>query len=572
MAKIKPEKANEKITVTEFGGLRQVSSLAGCHSSIMRNFRIASDGSLEKRTGTKTLFDMGTRIRGLWQGSLDGKDYLVAVAGNYTYVRLPGSDELTQKNRLNTSTGKVSFAVYRQTLLLFDGNSVYRFATSINTFIFTYGYAPLYGDGWHPIQKGPVNEQLNALSARIRIRYDNSVGSTEFFLPFAAQTINRVEVDGTVVTPTFTARTNTFTIPQQYAHGTLTVSLTLISSYDHREMVAELPYSFLYAGSRETLLVYGGASSCQLAYTAPVSDEQLAESNRFFSTSTEIPLYFPLDHFFSLADAAHPIHAVFRDRDRAIAMNDRFTWALEFSGDQLISYPLEGGIGCASSGGVAICGGHPVIVQAGGVFRLKFPSGESDVCVAESISQEITELIPASVLQNGILAWFPGRDELWLRDPLEGEEGLVWVYKRQRKEWYCFDGLFISDFYELDGTVGFTTINGKILLPDETSYTDSGTPITAAYLSHFFALSTPETTKRALRTTVCADTGGQQLLIITETDTRSRPFTVQSTEPGIPKFFEANINLGRFRFLRFALRLSGNSPARIYRLSILANR
>ncbi len=572
MAKIKPEKASEKVTVTEFGGLRQTSSLTGGSASSMRNFRIASDGSLEKRTGTKTLFDLGTRIRGLWQGSLDGNDYLIVVAGYYTYVRLPGATELTQKRRLSANSGRVSFAFYRNTLFLFDGNSVYRFSTSTNNFFATYGYTPLYGDGWDPVLMGPVNEPLNALSARIRVRYDNSAGNTTIRLPFATQSITRVEVDGTVVTPTFTARTNYFTIPQEHAHGTLTVSATLISSYDHRDTIAVLPCSFVLTGNRETLIAYGGTRSCQMAYTAPVTDEMMEECNHFFPSNSDVPIYFPLDHFFSLADATHPVHAIFRDRDRAVAMNDRFAWALEFSGDRLISYPLEGGMGCASPGGLTFCGGSPVAVQTGGIFRLRFPSGESDLCIAESLSQEVVELLPASIFQNGILAWFPGRDELWLRDPTEIDEGIVWVYKRQKKEWYCFDNLYISEFFELDGTIGFGTGDGKILLPDETSYTDSGTPVTATYVSQFLALSTPETTKRSLRTTVCADTGGQQLLIITETDSRSRSFTVRSNDPGRPKFFEANINLGRFRFLRFAFRVSGSTAARIYRLSILANR
>lgn len=570
MAKIRPEKADEKAMITEFGGIRQTSSLTGNSASEMRNFRICSDGSLEKRTGTRTLFDLGVRIRGLWQGSLGGSDYLIVVAGNRTYVRLPGDSELTPKNRLSTNSGSVSFTVFRQTLLLFDGHSIYRFSTSTNTFSSAYGYAPLYGDGWDPIQMGRVNEPLNALSAKIRIRYDNSAGSTEFHLPYAAQSISRVEVDGTAVTPTFTARTTTFSIPQAYAHGVLTVALTLISNYDHRSSVCSLPRSFLFAGSRETLLAYGGTNSCQMAYTAPVSDEMIEESNRVFSSSSEIPLYFPIDRFFALADTTHPIHAVFRDRDRAIAMNDRFAWALEFSGDRLISYPLEGGLGCASPGGLALCGAHPVAVQAGGIFQLRFPSGESDVCIAESISREVIELLPPSVFQNGILAWFPGRDELWLRDPTEDEEGIVWVYTRERKEWYCFDSLYISDFFALDGTIGFGTADGKILLPDETSHTDSGEPITATYLSRFIAFSSPENYKRALRITVCADTGGQQLLVVAETDSRSRSFTAESAQSGRPRFFESGINLGRFRFVRFAFRIAGSSAARIYRLSMLA--
>ncbi len=199
MAKIKPEKASEKLTITEFGGIRRTSALTGAHASEMRNFRIASDGSLEKRTGTRTLFSLSSRIRGLWQGSLNGNDYLMAVAADYVYIRLPGQSTLTQRKHLNSQAGPATFLVYHGTLYLFDGNDIYLFSTSSNNFYKAYGYAPLYGDGWHPTQLGPVNEPLNAIAARIRIRYDNSVGATTFRLPFGALSISRVEVDGTQI-------------------------------------------------------------------------------------------------------------------------------------------------------------------------------------------------------------------------------------------------------------------------------------------------------------------------------------------------------------------------------------
>ena len=572
MAKIKPEKASEKIVISKFGGLRQTSALTGANASTMRNFRISADGSLEKRTGTKTLYDLGTAIRGLWQGSLESRDYLVVIAGAYTYVKLPGGSTLSRRTRLSTNSGAVSFVVFNGHLYLLDGNNVYRFSTSTNVFSATYGYAPLYGNEWSPLQMGEICEPINALSQKIRINYNNRVGSTVFELPFGAISLDRVEVDGEEITPNpYVTGATSFSIPPAYAYGSLTVALTLAANYSYRSSIAALSKSFLFTGAdRNTLLLYGGTQTQQIAYSAPVTDEMMTESNRIFSAD-EDPLYFPLENFFSLADAAHPIHALFRDRDRAIALNDRAAWALEFSGSRLISYPLEGGVGCSSPGGFTLCGDHPVTIQAGGVFRLRFPSGESDVCIPEALSQDVIELLPVSLFQNGILAWFPGRDELWLRDPTETEEGLVWVCKTQSKEWYCFDNLPISNFFELNGTVGFGTDDGRILAPDETSYTDSGTAFTAYYHSHFLAFSSPENCKRAIRTTVCADTGGQRLILITETDSRSRPYSVVNEQSGRPLFFDYSMNMGRFRFLRFLFSITGNAPARIYRLSMLAN-
>ncbi|MBE6529247.1 MAG: hypothetical protein E7680_01425 [Ruminococcaceae bacterium] len=577
MAKIKPEKASEKITITRFGGIRRTSALTGASASEMRNFRISSDGSLEKRTGTKTLYDFGMTIRGVWHGALHGVDYLIIVAGANVYIKLDGQSEPTLRQQLPGSpTGNVSFMPFGGTLYLFDGNNIYRFTTlsasASNSFVPALGYAPLYGDCWSPSNMGPVNEPFNALCTRIRIRYDNSVNATTFRLPFGALSLDRVEVDGVAITPnSYVPGSTSFSIPQQHAHGILSVALTLPSTYNHRSSIAGLAGSLLVAdANRSIVLLYGGTSQQQIAYSAPVSNEMMKECNRVFSTVEE-PLYFPLENIFSLTDSAHPIHAVFRDRNRIIALNDRFAWALEFSGDKLISYPLEGGVGCSSPGGWTLCGNHPVTIQNSGIFELRFPSGESDICLSESLSQEIIELLPPSVLQNGILAWFPGRSELWMRDPTEADEGLVWVYKRDQKEWYCFSNLYITGFFELDGTIGFGTMNGALLVPDETSYSDSGEPVTANYYSQYLAFSSPEDFKRAIRTTVCADTGGQQLIIITQTDSRSRPCSVVNRQTDVPLYFEYSMNMGRFRFLRFVFNVTGDSAARIYRLSMLAN-
>ena len=571
MAKIKPEKASEKITVTEFGGIRRTSALTGGCASDMRNFRISSDGSLEKRTGTMALYNLGQPIRGLWQGSIGNDDFLIVVAGTGVYIKWSGQSTLALRKRLETSSGNVSFFIYRKVLYMIDGDEVYRFASNSKIFIKSAGYSPLYGDNWDPLQMGEVNEPINTLSQKIRIRYDNSIGSTVFNLPFAPEQLGRVTVDGFSITPNpYVEGSTSFSIPQQYAHGTLIVSLTLSDAQVHREKTAAFTESLLFAdANRSTVLLYGGSEGQMLAYSAPVSEEMLAESKSFHGTSEE-GIYFPVENMFSLADPAHPIHAIFRDRNRAVALNDRFAWALEFSGDRLVSYPLEGGVGCASPGGWTLCGDRPVTIHTGGIFRLRFPSGESDVCIPESISQEIIELLPASIFQNGILAWFPGRGELWMRDPTETDEGLVWVYKPERKEWYCFDNLYITKFFEMEGTIGFGTADGTILLPDETSYTDNGEPVTAIYRSQYLAFALPENFKRAIRTTVCADTGGQQLTMLTETDSRSYSCLVTGNA-GKPQFFEYSTNIGRFRFARFVLRIAGSSAARIYRLSMLAN-
>ena len=571
MAKINPQKASEKLTVNGFGGIRYASALTGDGASQMRNFRIASDGSLEKRCGMTTLYTLTGTIRGVWQGSLDGNHYLMAVAGSRVYVHRPNTPAPVVDFYLQTEEGPVCFAVVGGTLYLFDGNNIYRYSPSVNSFSTAYGYAPLYGVNWHPTQLGSVNEPLNMVYPRIRIRYLNSSGSTTINLPFTTRSIDHADVDGVAFTNySFTPQSNSFQIPASQAHGVLTVAITLSSIFSQRSTIARTNQGYVYRdASHETLLLYGGETGYRVYDSSPVTDEMLSASSSFYSNSD--PLYFKSTCGFYIGDLQHPIHVLCRDRSRVLALSDRSIWAIEYAGNDLVCYPMDGGVGCSAPGGMALCGNDPVVVQDTGIYRLRFPSGESDVCTASALSEGVSELFPASLFQNGILAWFPDRNELWLRDPTETEEGLVWVWSSARQEWFCFDGIYATVFFEIDGKMGFGTPDGRLVLPDNDALTDDGSPFDASYCSHFLAFSHPENPKRAYRLTVCADTGGESMTVTVKTDRGERIFTATGQTSDPPEFFDFREAAGRFRFLRYEIAASGSVRTRIYRLSVLAD-
>lgn len=571
MARIKPEAAYEKMVVDGFGGIRYVSALTGDGASAMRNFRIAPDGSLEKRCGMTTLYSLSGVIRGVWQGTLDGNNYLVVVAGNSVYVRIPNASEPTVNYYLQTTEGPVCFAVVGGVLFLFDGDDIYRYLTSVNSFSLSEGYAPLYGKDWHPTQLGSVNEPRNMVSRRIRIRYLNSTSSTTINLPFTASSIDHADVDGeTFVDYSFTPETSVLHIPAARAHGVLTLAITIASIFSQRSIIAHANQGYVYRGAtHETLLLYGGQNGYRVYNSSTVTDEMLSESSAIYYSSD--PLYFQSPCGFYLGDQQHPVHALCRDRDRVLALSDDAIWAIEYAGEDLVSYPMEGGVGCSTPNGVALCGVDPVVIHASGIYKLQIPSAKSDVCVPSTLSDGVSELFPASLFQNGILAWFPEHNELWLRDPTESEEGLVWVLSFSRREWYCFNGIPATAFFEIDGKIGFGTSDGRLVLPDTDADTDDGTAISAYYQSHFLVFARPENLKRAYRATVCADTGAKPLSFTVKTDHEERTFTMIGQLSGKPSFFDFRSASGRFRFLRYKIAVNGNVRTRIYRLSILAN-
>ena len=571
MARIKPEAAYEKLVVDGFGGLRYASALTGDSASQMRNFRVAPDGSLEKRCGMTTLYSLSGTIRGVWQGTLDGKNYLVVVAGNIIYVRTPNASAPAINFYLQTTEGPICFAVVSGVLFLFDGDDIYRYVTSANSFSVASGYAPLYGKDWHPTQLGNVNEPRNMISRRIRVSYLNSTGSTTINLPFTTSSIDHADVDGeSFVDYSFTPQTSVLRIPAARAHGVLNLAITIASIFSQRSTIARANQGYVYRdATHETLLLYGGQTGYRVYDSSSVTDAMLSESSAIYYSSD--PLYFKSTCGFYLGDQQHPIHALCRDHDRVLALNDHSIWAIEYAGENLVSYPMEGSVGCSTPGGIALCGNDPVVIHDSGIYKLQFPSGKSDVCIPSALSDGVAELFPASLFQNGILAWFPEHNELWLRDPTETAEGLVWVLSFSRREWYCFNGIPATAFFEINGRIGFGTSDGRLVLPDNDADTDDGIAISAFYRSHFLAFSKPENFKRAYRATVCADTGGESLSFIVKTDHEEHTFSMTGQASGTPSFFDFRMASGRFRFLRYQITATGNVRTRIYRLSILAN-
>ncbi len=570
MAKINPRTADEKVEFHSFGGIRQCALLSDVGASEMRNFRIREDGSLEKRSGYTAMMSLSSEIRAVWQGTVENTDLLFAVSGSAVYRLLSGQTNPSAIYYLSTSSGTAHFAQYAGRLYLFDGEEIYRYLPNSNSFTQTKGYVPLYGKNWHPTQLGAVNEEVNLLYPRLRIRYLNSVGSTLFILPYTTRQIDRMEVNGVQITNySFTPQTNTFTIPAAQAYGVLDVSVTLSSVFNQRATVthASGPCLF-YNFKHEDLFLFG--NGYKVFHTEPVDDAMLAESQAVYSDSD--PLYFPSSAIFYLGDSNHPVRAMCQRGNRLLAFNDRGAWGIARDEDEVLyTYTIEGSLGCNSYGGLTLCGESPVVVRSDGVFRISFPISEQTSCSAQCLSTEVRELLPDSLLQNGILCWLPDRNELWLRDPTETAEGVVWVYHTGRREWSQFDHIPAVLFFQTaDDRAGFGTAGGLVALAENTATTDNGQAINAYYQSNFLSLNHPENRKRAWRFTLCAELDGSSgQTVVVETDRAEKTFSLPASNTGKPVFINRRSMNGRFRFLRFRLNAPGSARPRFYRISVL---
>ena len=95
MAVLNPEQATFLQKIDRFGGLRFPARLSADSASELCNFRILSDGTLEKRCGYYTPHSFSSAIRGLWEGSIEETGYLFLVVGNTVYRKKAGDTTLS---------------------------------------------------------------------------------------------------------------------------------------------------------------------------------------------------------------------------------------------------------------------------------------------------------------------------------------------------------------------------------------------------------------------------------------------------------------------------------------------
>lgn len=573
-----PKKATERHRVSEFGGIRTNARLSPLGASDMRNFRILSDGSLEKRCGTRLRFYLTGSVRGAWEGTVEGKSYFFVVAGASVY-RLTEDDPVGEPipiYYLPTDSGRVSFLFYADRLYLDDGIALCRFIPGLESFTVADGYTPLYGKNWSPGGMGAIYEPRNLIQNRIRLHYVNTLGETEFRLPYSAKRIERLKINGRTVTNfSFVEGSTTFHISNDLAmqYGNVEVAVALDPLFDRRTAILNGALATVYSDPyREAVIFGGGTAGYRLYYTTPVSEEQLNASASFYSNSD--PLYVCEGSEFSVGSAQHPITALLQSGRQLLIFNDRTMWALRYpksdsNAPEILL--LRSGIGCSSRFGALLCDSDVVTVQENGITRIDFDPNDPDVCETESLSIPISNKLSQEMLKRAILLWQRSVGELWVRDP-DDSLGTVWIYSKAHKSWYAYAGLNASCLFEGFGTVGFGTPMGRFYLMDESYDTDAGEPIDAWYESLYLEPDWPEAPRRIGRACLCADLGGSELDLTVESEHETQSFTLSgNTRNGAPSLFDCRLYLGRFRLLRYKLSAVGTSRCRIHYLSLLAN-
>lgn len=565
MSKIRPGRADVREVFDGFGGIGE-NGLSTKKATDMRNFRLLSNGSLEKRCGWEVRNRFAGEVRAVWQGVIDGSGCIFVVVDESVYRFVGETQALV--GTLTETGGQIDFAYYLDRLYLFDENEIYVYSEALKKFDVAYGYAPLFGVNWHPTDQGETNEPLNLFSKRLRVNYLNTEGHTSFVLPYYASSIDCVRVDNVRVSDYgFTKGSNIVTLSTagSYVEIAFTMSTSLQAYLNLRQCTRACVERF---GARELLMTYDNREGREVFCSSRVDHNMLNYCKVAYSDVD--PLYVKWDGAIAVGDPLHPITTICRQHDRMLVFSALGATAVipDEESDALESYALLRGFGCTAPIDLRL-DGDAVILNESGVFRLRSGARDTDELEPIALSAGMEHMLTDSFLKNAVATSDRLHGELWLRDTTD-EEGLVWVYQIARGQWYCFDNILADRFLLLDGETCFIS-SQSICRFDEALDSDGGRIIESRWESSVLGFSVPEALKRTLRMSLCADQGGNVTVITLATERREKRLTIQNLSKASPHLIDLRVPVGRFRLLRVCIRDVGMNRSRYDRLAFYAN-
>ncbi|MBQ9131242.1 MAG: hypothetical protein IJX62_02055 [Clostridia bacterium] len=568
MAKIKPRRAFSKELLSGFGGLGARESVSGGWAADMRNFRICSDGALEKRSGWLLKREFTDPIRAVWKGTVHGEELNLAVCA--TVIFRFTDAQCTVVGRVSDASGRLTFFRLGTELYLTDRSGPLMWNPDTGGFEAVVAYAPLYGHNWHPTSYGDVNEPLNLLSSSLRIHYFNTNGSTAFSLPFFAESIDHVRVDNREVTEySLNGGGDTLTVPSASTAATVEVAYTMAYAPELAEQAKACRRCYVDRRDGEERLFFYGAPQGYRVFPACSVSDSMKNYCRVFYPKAE-PLYLRQEDLLNIGDAKDTVQTLCRQYDRLLAFCADSVWSV-FDDDEVgtDAVPVLSGFGCSGADAVATDEKGILVFYKCGLYRLYSTSGNPDDFRLTCLSKPIAERLSVGSQTEACIWVDPMQHEVWVRRVGEGA-GDVWIWNADTEQWYCFDGIYADFFLSWGDAVGFAS-DKQLCLFDSTLSTDNGQPFSAYYQSGYLSFSSPETLKRALRIALCATPKGNTLHLLVETEQTAREFQLAGKSIDAPQVFDRRMAPGRFRFLRFRIGVTGQVSPRIHNLALYSH-
>lgn len=559
-----------------FGGIDTHASHQGpAAASDVLNFRIGSDGSLQKRCGYRLLTDLGSPIRAFLRGQEEGKTVLYLLAENTVYALYPESGELRSLGTVSCGSGNACFFYLDGTLYLSDSTDFYSLASGTPTSVT--GYVPLVGKDWRNDEVGEIWEPRNLLNRHARISYLIGDPASIFLCTkYPVESVEAVYVNGTLADPDryeIDHQFCTVNVRELNTGDRVTVHLTYQSGND--ALLADfctVTHSILFGNAENSrLFFWGGVQDCTVFCSAHVNRDSLAESRLHYPESDG--LYLPEGFEFRVGEGRYPVRGAVCHHDRLLLFTEGDAWMARADVSGLSEFPtvcIHAQVGCAADNGTVLAGNLPITLGRHTVWQWAEESQEESRYRAERLSAAVDERFGKEELSHATVFYHRAEEEIWIGDR---EEGRVWICRPPSACWYRFDGIFADGFFDADGQIGFWK-SGKVYLFDPSLKRDrngesaEGEAIEAIYQSGILDFETDQK-KNIASLTLRGDPDGEPLsFTVSGNGTKDAVCTLRRSVPDAHGVYRLRFPGGRFTCATLTVRSSGNARPVLHQLTL----
>lgn len=551
-------------------------------SADILNFRIGTDGSLEKRYGYRHLLSFPSPPRAFWNGFMEGEEKSFALCDDTVYLADLATGTFRAIDTVGTKEGPADFFFYQNALYLIDGKQLY--AVETDKLFGVFGYVPHYIKDRAPGTRGEIHQPLNHLNRFARLSF---FAPEENPLPYLLVdhpigSVDAVYLNGTPLSV------------DEYDYSSILPSINIRNLQMGDRVVAYVHYDS-FPSEKPNLLsstsaaVFGGVSNSRvflwdgnqknIMYASSfVSRLDMKECKNFYSESD--PLYFPENYEFCVGDGQYAIRAIARHFDRLLIFTEGDVWMASTSACGAEDFPtmnINSSVTCAVKGGAEILGNDPVSVGKHTLFRWTTETDEKNECNAYSLSVPIDSELDDRFFQNAILFTDKARGELWFHG--KDEAGTVWIYSLARGAWFRFTGIHADQFFALGEEVGF--LHGAELFCFDpclaTDYDKEGKahPILASFRSGLLDFGT-SALKKLDSFQIRAEESQEVPSVRITADGIGETIFPMGLHPTSANCCEGHtvrrrrLHSGRFRHASLELTAEGSSPLRIHGFTLWA--
>lgn len=582
MARMDAGNGSVRKTLQKFGGLDCRTSVeTDGNARAMCNFRVLSDGSLQKREGFSTLCTLSGTVRGTWTGYLGGQDILLVAAGQKLFRVIEnaqsGAVVTEQLISLTTSAGKVMFFYLEGYVFILDGVSTFSYDGSVIDYANC--YAPLYGNNWDIASGGSIHEPINAFSKKIRVHFRSPDSASSVRVGMEMESVDAVLVDDNywMAKSNFSLSEDKKSVNFVQTYVTTHTFMVFVRLSDNAmkdfSALTSCTGLALYGGEfDDRVFLYHGNNPADIYYSYHVSSTQLAQCRKVWPGQRD--LYFSMENKMTVDNGQCEVTGLCRYYDRLLVFRHDGTSVASLAGNAAPAavypaLPLNGSVGCVSPEGMCLYGNDPVTVSEKGIFRWLPTTEQRDECNAVCISQKVAGLLDAARCRAlRCVSWYD-RGEIWFYQPGD-PDGTVLVCAPGRNTWYQFSGIVAERMFLFRNQMCFYHGNSIYRFSEAVSVDEMGdvvTPITATY--QMAADGGDAWRKKRLRRCYLVCEGGGNVAITFKTDSGQVNSTSLSyaAESGV-QTLGVRLPSGRFNHGILTLKATGNSRARLYGLSV----